>query len=134
MPDTKDTEHLKLLEIFHYIVGGVAFLFACLPLIHLALGIAIIVAPESMGSNSQPAPAFVGYLFAGMAIVFILIGWTSAICTIASGRMIARRKRRMFSIVMGGILCVFFPFGTALGVFTIIILSRESVKSLYGEP
>jgi len=128
---SKDVENLRLLEIFHYVAGAVGFLLACIPVIHLIVGIAIIMAPTSMNSHGEPPPAVVGWLFAGLAIVFILLGWTMAGCTIVSGRMIARRKRRMFSFVLGAILCMFFPFGTALGVFTIILLNKDSVKSLY---
>jgi hypothetical protein len=32
---------------------------------------------------------------------------------------------------MACIQCAFFPFGTVLGVFTIITLSRERVKELF---
>jgi hypothetical protein len=32
---------------------------------------------------------------------------------------------------MACIECLFLPFGTILGVFTIIVLSRESVKALF---
>jgi hypothetical protein len=35
---------------------------------------------------------------------------------------------------MACIECLFLPFGTILGVFTIIVLSRESVKELFGAP
>jgi hypothetical protein len=33
---------------------------------------------------------------------------------------------------MAGIECMFMPFGTVLGVFTIITLTREPVKQLFG--
>jgi hypothetical protein len=33
--------------------------------------------------------------------------------------------------VMAGVECIFAPFGTVLGVFTIIVLMRESVKQLF---
>jgi hypothetical protein len=38
----------------------------------------------------------------------------------------------MFCLVMGGVECLFMPFGTVLGVFTIIVLMREPVKQLFG--
>jgi hypothetical protein len=38
----------------------------------------------------------------------------------------------MFSFVMAAVMCMFVPFGTILGVFTIIVLSKESVLRLYG--
>ena len=34
----QDSEHLKLLSIFHYVVGGMAALFACIPFIHFFMG------------------------------------------------------------------------------------------------
>jgi hypothetical protein len=34
-------------------------------------------------------------------------------------------------MVIAGINCLSFPFGTALGIFTLIVLSRESVQALY---
>jgi hypothetical protein len=37
----------------------------------------------------------------------------------------------MFCLVMAGIQCIFMPFGTVLGVFTIIVLMRNSVKEAF---
>ena len=38
----EEREYLKLLSIFHCIVGAMTALFACFPLIHLAIGIAML--------------------------------------------------------------------------------------------
>jgi len=48
-----------------------------------------------------------------------------------AGRSLSRRKHYWFAFVVGCIECIFVPFGTILGVFTIIVLSRESVKTLF---
>jgi hypothetical protein len=53
------------------------------------------------------------------------------ILTIVSGRLISLRRRRTFSLVVAGINCASFPFGTVLGVFTFIVLARPSVRALY---
>jgi len=128
-----DEEHLKLLAIFHYVVAAIGALFACLPLIHVSLGIMMVTRPEFMtaGQKGVPPPAWFGYFFIIIGGLFVLIGWTAAIATFISGRYIAKRRRRMFSFVMGAILCMFMPFGTVLGIFTIIVLSKESVQRLY---
>jgi hypothetical protein len=126
----QDAEHLRLLSIFHYIVGGLAGLFACFPLIHLAIGIAIVSgAFDTVGR--QPPPAFVGWLFIAIAAVLILIGWSIAVMILIAGRSLARRVRYTYCFVVAAISCIFFPFGTALGIFTIIVLARPSVKSLF---
>jgi hypothetical protein len=54
-----------------------------------------------------------------------------AICILIAGRCLSRRKRYSFALVMACIECLFIPFGTILGVFTIIALSRQSVKALF---
>jgi hypothetical protein len=59
------------------------------------------------------------------------MGETLAISTIFSGRFLSRHKKYWFSFVIACILCLFAPFGTILGVFTIIVLSRQSAKELY---
>ena len=128
-----DAENLNLLAIFHYIVGAIGFLFACLPFIHVAIGLAMIAGPGMASRHNEPAPAIIGYFFAGIAAAFILAGWTVAICTVISGRMIAKRQHRMFSFVVGAILCLFMPFGTILGIFTIILLNKDSVKEVYAK-
>ena len=131
---SNDAEHLKLLATFHYVVGGLGALFACFPLIHVFLGLMMILQPGFMaGKEGSAPPPFVGFLFAGIGITFVLLGWAAAICTIISGRMLARRRHRVFSFVIAVLLCMFMPFGTVLGIFTIIVLSRESVRRLYGE-
>ena len=56
---------------------------------------------------------------------------TLAALIFATGRCIARRRRYMFCLVMAGVECTFMPMGTVLGIFTIIVLIRESVKQLF---
>lgn len=128
----KDEEHLKLLALFHYIVGGIGAFFACFPLIHVGIGVAMLFDSKLLaGGNGSPPPAFAGIFFILLGGFLVLLGWAMAICTLISGRFLAKRKHRTFSFVIAAILCAFMPFGTVLGVFTIIVLSRDSVKALY---
>ncbi len=130
----KDEEHLRLLSIFHYVVGGLAGLFALFPIIHLVIGLVFILAPEAFESDGEAPPAFLGWLFVVFAGMFIITGGVLAGFVITAGRFLARRRHRLFCLVIAGIECIFMPFGTILGVFTIIVLMRESVKELFLEP
>ena len=114
---TRDEEHLRLLSIFHYVVGGLAALFALFPIIHLVLGLFMIFAPDKFAGHGNPPPAFLGWFFVIFAIMFITAGWTLAAFVVTTGRFLARRKHYMFCLVMAGIECIFMPFGTVLGVF-----------------
>jgi hypothetical protein len=131
MVETKDEDQLRLLSIFHYVVGGMAGLFALIPIFHLVLGLFLVLAPEKFGGKGEPPPAFVGWMFVILAAVFITLGWIFATFVLLTGRFLAKRKHHLFCLVMGAIECVFMPFGTVLGVFTIIVLMRESVKQLF---
>jgi len=131
LQETAEAEHLRLLSIFHYVVAGMAALFACFPLIHLALGLFMVIAPEKFGPPKDQPPAFIGWFFVAFAGFFILAGWTFAALVLTAGRFIARRKHYTFCFVMACIECMFMPFGTVLGVFTIIVFIRQSVKALF---
>ena len=63
--------------------------------------------------------------------VLFVIGIAMAICILIAGRSLALRNRYSFALVIACIECLFVPFGTILGVFTIVALSRESVKALF---
>jgi hypothetical protein len=129
----QDKEHLRLLAIFHYIVAGLAALFSFFPLLYTTIGaIFIFVARHGTAKPGEELPPeFLGWIFAGLGSFLFLLGITMAICILIAGRCLSRRRRYSFALVMACIECLFLPFGTILGVFTIIVLSRESVKTLF---
>jgi hypothetical protein len=130
---SQDREHLQLLAIFHYVVAGLAALFSFLPLLYTTVGAIFIFAARhgTAKPGEELPPEFLGWIFAVLGSVLFLIGIAMAICILIAGRSLALRKRYSFAMVMACIECIFVPFGTILGVFTIIVLSRESVKGLF---
>lgn len=128
----QDQEHLRLLTIFHYVLAGLAALFACFPLIHVGLGLVLALAPEKMSNpGGVPPPPFIGWFFVILGSLFILAGWAYAVGVFVAGRCLGQRRRLLFCQVMAGIECLFMPFGTVLGVFTLIVLLRPSVQALF---
>jgi hypothetical protein len=126
-----DHEHLNLLSIFHYVVAGVAFLFACLPLLHFLFGLAM-VAGWFPDMSDDPGARVFGAVIMVLAGGLILAGWTYAAATAIAGRFLGARRHYTYCLVIAAISCVFMPFGTVLGVFTIVVLVRPSVKALFG--
>ena len=124
-------QHLGLLSMFHYIVGGITVLFALFPVFHLIFGLVMLLAPTKFEAQDESAPMFIAWFFIIFAAIFIMIGWALAGCVIAVGRCLAKRRRYLFCLVMAGIECILMPFGTVLGVFTIIVLMRDSVKEIF---
>ncbi|MEK7953915.1 hypothetical protein [Luteolibacter soli] len=140
-----DAEHLKLLSIFHYVLAGVAALFGSIPIFHVLFGVMIVnskfpvpVPPPSAGAPATPPmtgfPEAFGWMFIVMGSAFILLSWTYAGLLFYSGRCLSARRKWTFSFVMACISCIHVPFGTALGVFTILVLQRPSVKALFDRP
>ncbi|MDR6093565.1 hypothetical protein [Stenotrophomonas sp. SORGH_AS_0321] len=141
----QDADHLRLLSIFHYVVAGITALFSLFPLIHLLMGLAIVTGHlpmESEQGNEPFDPRLFGWFFVAFAGAFIAGGLTLAGFMAYAGRCLAQRRRHVLCMVVAGISCCFMPFGTVLGVFTLIVLVRPSVKaafvgvpaSLTGEP
>lgn len=75
----QDEEHLRLLSIFDYVVGGLTALAACFPFIHLAVGIALVSGAFPVPTGQQGPPPIVGWIFIATASVLILGGWTMAV-------------------------------------------------------
>jgi hypothetical protein len=129
---SQDSEHLQLLAIFHYVVAGLAGLLSFFPLFYSVIGGFLLYAAQHPGPNNhEPPPAFLGWIFIVVGALFFLAGVTMAICILIAGRCLSGRKGYSFALVMACIECLFIPFGTILGVFTIVVLSREPVKSLF---
>ncbi len=126
-----DLQHLKLLSVFHYVVAGFASLFALIPVIHVVIGIALV--------NGRLAPAgdadvrMIGWALIAFASCWILGGLAFAICVALAGRNLGRKTRYTFCLVVAAIECVFMPFGTVLGILTILLLSKAPMKALFGE-
>ncbi|PYJ27313.1 MAG: hypothetical protein DME90_10460, partial [Verrucomicrobia bacterium] len=76
-------------------------------------------------------PEFLGWIFVGLGSFLLLLGIAMATCILIAGRCLSRFKCYSFTLVIACVECLFIPFGTILGVFTIIVLSRESVKALF---
>ncbi|HEY2568643.1 MAG TPA: hypothetical protein VGI25_04940 [Candidatus Udaeobacter sp.] len=129
----RDEEHLQLLSIFHYVVAGLAALFSFFPLLYTIIGTIFIFAARhgTAKSGEDLPPEFLGWIFAVIGSGLFLFSLAIAICILIAGRSLALRKHYAFAKVMACIECIFVPFGTILGVFTIVILSRESVRELF---
>jgi hypothetical protein len=125
-----DLQHLRLLSIFHYLVGGMLMVVASIPLIHFTIGIMMVFAPGSM-SKGAPPPAVVGWMMIMIAGAVVVLGWGLAIALMLAGRFLSQHKHHLFCLIVAGVTTLFQPFGTILGVFTIIVLVRPSVKQLF---
>jgi hypothetical protein len=62
---------------------------------------------------------------------YVLVGaWgvVSIVLNLVAGFMLRGFTGRMFIFVVACINCINLPFGTVLGIFTLIVLTRDSVR------
>jgi hypothetical protein len=127
----EDLHNLKLLSLFHYVFGSMVAFFAFVPIIYVVMGMLAIYIPHSFDFEGETIPAFIGSILIILGTGLIVLGWALSACIIIAGRYLARQRHYMFCVVMAAIECIFMPFGTVLGVFTIIMLSRPAVQELF---
>jgi hypothetical protein len=130
----KDSEQITLLVVFHFLfavicMAGIGFLF-----LHYSIFHKFFANPDMWkGQKNAPPKEFFEFfkyfvwfyvVMGAFLVIDLLLNVVSAFCLMS-------RKGRMFSLVVAGLNCVQIPFGTALGVFTIVVLMRDSVRRLY---
>ena len=126
-----DADQLKLLAIFHFVAAGLALLGIGFLLLHYALMSHLVFNPGKwQGQRGAPPQEFFAifrwfYLVFGVALV------GGGICNLLSGMWILAARHRAFSLVVAAFNCTQVPLGTVLGVFTIVVLTRDSVRELY---
>lgn len=128
-----DNQNLQLLEIGHYVVAGLTALSACAPLV---FGVLHLLFMSKIPGPRGDADSM--FQFMAVAVVVIvglasLGGWAVAICVFLAGRFLAERRRYNFCFVVAAVMCICFPLGTLLGIATIVVLSKPTVKELFFE-
>jgi hypothetical protein len=128
-----DEEHLKLLSISYLVSAGVAALFSLFGLLYVFMGVMMTTSftEASKKANQSPPPVFIGWVFGIIGLVIFLLLITIAILKFRTARCIKRRGSRTFCMVVAAISCLEIPYGTLLGVFTFLVLGRNSVESLF---
>jgi len=134
-PNERDVEHLKLLGIFHFVYAGIQGFVGLLFLVYIGLG--LLVLNHTIPSTSPPPgshelpPQFIGWLFVVVGAVATVLAEVVAVMNLLAGRYVRARRHRVFLLVTAALDCMWVPFGTVLGVFDFIVLTREGVRRLF---
>jgi hypothetical protein len=129
-----DAAQLQLLSVLHYVMAGFTALFSLFPVIYLVLGIAVLSGAMPVDSSTASSPGEVqlmGWVFTGLGTVFFLAMLATAGLVGYAGRCLAREQRHTLCMVAAGVCCMFMPLGTILGVFTLVTLTRTSVRQRF---
>ena len=132
----QDAQHVNVLAVFHYVLGGLQLALPFCLSAHLFMGLVFMLAPEQFNDDEMPREIalFFGAMFVVIPAVAMLAGWLLGALTIYAGRCLHTRRRYRFCFVIACIQCAFVPLGTVLGVFTVLVLMRPRVRDMFGMP
>jgi hypothetical protein len=131
--DQRDRDHLNLLSVFHYVVAGMGLLGGAFLVVHY-LFMNILMNEVVRDQKASPPPQEFFLVMKMLYAVFGVLLGVGILVNVLSALFMRQRRHRVFSMVVAGLNCLQFPFGTVLGVFTFIVLMRESVQALYQAP
>lgn len=128
----QDAEHLKILSICHYILAGMCLFPLLYGLFYMGMGIFFgVMIANAPPQKDGPPPALFGGVFVVIGLIITLFSLAYGIVLLKAGKNLSKYKSHTFCFVIACISCVFMPFGTVLGIFTIIVLMRDSVKAMF---
>jgi hypothetical protein len=128
-----DEQHVRILSIFYFVFAGLLLLGVCAAIFYIVLGNLFLsgqIAPDDRSMKESDAQ-FIGWMmiaFGGGFAIFMLV-W--AVLNVIAGMSLRSQRRLILCYVVAGIDCMSIPFGTLLGVFTFIVLARNSVQARF---
>jgi hypothetical protein len=124
-----DGQHLNLLSVLHFVGAGFALLAVAFVILHYALFSSLMNNPALWAKNPAAAPP-PGFFDIFKWLYVVLGGWsaTSLVLNLLAGFYLRAQKHRTFCFVVSATNCLHMPLGTILGIFTIIVLARDSVR------
>ena len=122
----KDLDHLKLLGIFHIIWGALAIFFG------LGFGLLYIVLASvgTMEVSGNVTPETARQVLVVLGIVAIVLSSIYGIVVIMAGGKLRKQRGYRFCFFVSILDLLSFP-GIVLGIFTLIVLMRPTVKELF---
>jgi hypothetical protein len=136
--ELQNRQHLKLLAVFHFVLAGLALLGIGFVFLHYMIFSTLFSDPnfwKNMKGAQPPqlSPEKVLEVLKWVYVFFGAVLLIAGILDLLAGLFLLRAKHRIFCLVVGAINCLQIPLGTILGVFTIIVLSRDSVRQLFND-
>jgi hypothetical protein len=125
----RDREHLRLLSIFHFVFAGLALLGVGFLCVHYAIMSTVFWKRDLWNGGAHFMLVSIIWFYFFMVLMLV----TGLVLNVLSGVFLRQKRHRFFSLIVGGLNCLQIPFGTALGVFTIIVLTRDTVREWYSD-
>lgn len=124
-----DAEHLKLLRWGYFLSAGVTAFFSMFGLFYAGMALLITSLPVKEGQDAPPEQ--IAWIFAIVGIGMTVVMLAVAAAKLKVAKALRERTSRTFCSVVAVITMFGMPYGTLLGVFTLLVLSRPSVAQAF---
>ena len=150
-----DLSHIKILSVLHYVWAGMAvmiglyfFASATVGYVYMNRVVDTTISPEAYrdiegfsesnqyieetmrGLEGNARDLLFWELFV-WGVGWFFVGLSVGALNLVAARYLSVHKGKTYCFVIAGINCLSFPLGTALGVFTFIVLGRPSVTAIF---
>ncbi len=127
---SRDADHLRILAAFHYVFAGLALVGIGFLAVHYLI-MRTVMSPEMLAQSPNPPPEGFLDLFVWFYVFFAAMMIVGGVLNLLAANNLRKRRSRMFCMVVAGLNCLQFPFGTVLGVFTLVTLNRDTVRAMF---
>lgn len=121
-----DNEHLKILSIFHMVLGVFGF-----PISGFLMLYSVMFGVRGFVEDSEDMGPEFGLVMGGIFGFLALATSIWAILMIISGVKMRKKQWRIFSMILPLPGLMTFGFSAVLAILNMIVLLRPSVKTLY---
>ncbi len=135
---SQEADQLRILAILKTIYGALIFVGSIFVVAYFAF-MGVMFSSFATTTRSGPGaatrpdaipPAF-GSIFLVVGIIVMIILWALGGIAVYSGKCIRERRNWTLVMVSACLNCLHMPLGTALGVYTIIVINKPSVRAQF---
>lgn len=125
-----DAEHLRLLRIGYFVAACVSSFMCLIGVVYIGVGAVVSSAAPAPGTRGAP-PFSMFAFFAAFGAAFLVVGAALVSLNLLTARAIGRRQGYVLCMISAGLSCFGIPYGTLLGVSTIVVLNRPHVRAMF---
>ncbi|MFZ5638189.1 MAG: hypothetical protein ACOY82_16550 [Pseudomonadota bacterium] len=126
----QDRDHLRILAIMHYVFAGLGVVGLGFLGLHYTM-MRTFMSPEFMKHEPNPPPEAFMDLLVWFYVVFGALMILGMILNVMVAQRLKARRGRIFCMIVAGLDLLQMPLGTLLGIFTLLVLSRDSVRRTF---
>jgi len=116
-----------MLAVFHWALAA-GDLFYCVALVFQTFALRAIFDSTEPQANVDLDPELWSRVFTILMVACTVLVLIHAVLVAVAGRFLVRWRHYRFCFGVACLNCLSFPFGNILGIFTLIVLLRPSVK------